>query len=103
MKIGSIEFNSPRYELYLKDPKAALEAAFEEANKDRVWSQGKVFLWSGGASRDGTRYGRYNYITKEMLEGRQYDIEFWDGQVTIFWTDVWYNPRTYKYEPKEMT
>ena len=45
------------------------------------------------------RYAPVRDINRKSLEGRQYKIEFWDYMVSIHFTDVRYNPKTFKNEP----
>lgn len=83
-------------ELYAQDPKLALERVL---SKDT--GLGYVTLWQSQLGSKGkVRYGLYKKITHKMLEGRTYDIELWDYDVSIFWTDVVFDEELNKIVPK---
>lgn len=89
------------YEIFKRSPKEALEAEFARREKRCPWEPGCIFVWQSRAGHDtATRYGSYRTITRAELERRQYEIEFWDGQVSIFWLDEVHNTRTHKNELK---
>lgn len=97
-----------RYELWKRDPVAALKAEYAEWEREHKWLRiGPMLSCSyqccpllAYRSLVKTRYGGYKNVPREHLEGRTYDIEFWDGKVALFFTDVWYNPRTYTTFPR---
>lgn len=82
-------------ELYAEDPKLALEHVL---SRDK--ELGYVTLWQSQLSASGTvRYGSYKKISRKMLEGRTFEIELWDNDVYIFWTDVVYDEKLHKVVP----
>lgn len=87
------------YEIYLRSPEECLRAFFDNAAKDLRYVKDSAFLYQSLRGMDGQTYGSYKAISKQMLEGRKYRIEFWDDQPSIHWLDVVHNPKTYKSEP----
>ena len=89
------------YELWQKDPQAALEDAIQRHSK-LSWNPDSIFCWASYSGKDGVRYGSFKILTRKDLEGRKYDIEFWDGAVSLFFTDVWFIPGGSRgsYEPR---
>lgn len=89
-------------EIYRRSPEEALEEAFRREEERLPWShKNTVFVWQSLQGLDGkTRYGSYRHVSRHQLVGREYKIEFWDGMVSIFWTDVLHDPRRYKSIPK---
>jgi hypothetical protein len=88
------------HELYLQDPAAALEHAFEHAHP---YDGLKIFIWTSLLGIDQkTRYGSYKHVSREELDGRKYKIEFWDGAVSLFYTDMLFNPQGCQYVPIEV-
>jgi hypothetical protein len=77
------------YDLFLQSPSAALEFVLNEADatlwKYKTMSCG--LLGTGGS----TSYSSYKQISRKSLIGRSFIIEFWDGALALFWTDVLYN------------
>lgn len=94
------------YEIYQRSPEECLQAMMDRTSERTPYSHPNgdaAFLWQSlRGKNEKTVYGSFKWITKKMLEGRQYRIEFWDGQPSIFWLDVVHNPRTYKSEPIEV-
>lgn len=87
------------YALYLQDPEKALDYAF--ANCAVPYSaEPTIFIWTGSMGTClKTRYGSYKHVKRSTLVGRKYNVEFWDGNVSIHYTDVLHDPRTYKSVP----
>lgn len=83
-------------DVYRRSPEEALEVVLKKA-EDSLWKT--VLLWTSSLGLDGVHYGSYKNINRRSLEGRKYKIEFWDYMVSIHFTDVRYNPRTFKNEP----
>jgi hypothetical protein len=86
-----------RYDTWKRSPEEALQRAFDE-HMERVPWPGKhdqsAFLWQSLKGKgENTTYGSFQTIRKNSLEGRKYEIQFWDGQVTIHWLDVVHNAR----------
>lgn len=86
-----------RYDVWLRSPEEALERAFDEHTERIRWTKPRgpiAFLYQSlkGKNSD-THYGSFRYIYKADLEGRKYEIQFWDGQVTIHWLDIVHNER----------
>ncbi len=44
-----------------------------------------------------TRYGHFQYFERKDLEGRKYSLEFWDGDLYIFFIDKLFDPCGCKY------
>jgi len=85
-------------EEFQKDPEAALEAALVKSEAT-LWKY--LFMWTSTLGTDGVVYGSYKHMTRKLLEGREYKIEFWDYKIGVHFTDELYDPRTYKHIPKE--
>jgi hypothetical protein len=86
-------------ELYDRNPEEALDYAF--ANNAVPYSnEPTIFIWTGmmGICRK-TCYGSFSYVKRSRLVGRKYEIELYDGNVSIFFTDVLHDPRTHKSVP----
>lgn len=85
-----------QYERYKHDKEAALDYAF---TSQRKWCDpvDRAFMWTSTMGTDGTRYGSFKHISRTQLEGRTYDIEFWDGAVSLFFTDVLFEPSSRSY------
>ena len=84
---------STSYEDFKKDPQLALDKAFESFSK-RSYRKDTVFIHISYLGIDGkTRYGSHKYITRKDLEGRKYDLEYWDGKVGIHFTDELHDPK----------
>lgn len=80
--------------MFRADPKSALEHVFTEAEKTLFRSK---LLWTSCNGTDGQTYGSFKPMTRELLKDRQYRIEFWDGMVSIHFTDVVYDHRTHSH------
>lgn len=85
------------YRRFEHEPEKALETLFAESyyKSDPV-----AFVWQGGEDKAGVRYGSFKYVSKSSLLGRTYSVEWADYAPSIFYTDVWYDPKTSKYVPK---
>jgi hypothetical protein len=83
------------YDTYLRSPEEALEQAFATS---KCIDKETIFAWVSylGTDRQ-TRYGRYRYLPRKELEGRKYNIEYWDGKVSIYFTDQLFDPITNKH------
>lgn len=88
-------------EIFDESPEAALEERFRRELERAPYGLGTIFIWTSVKSKDGTRYGSYKYVTRKDLEGREFDIEFLDYDVSLLYTDVIFEPRGCKYIPKE--
>lgn len=94
-----IEYTERRSETWKRSPEEALQRAFDEHEKRAPYQPQTAFLSVSLMGRDGkTRYGSFKYVKKSSLVGRRYEIQFWDGQVTIHLLDVVHNERTCKSE-----
>lgn len=82
------------YELWQRDPKAALERAFAE-------SKDELFCWTCEYGTDCQTYGSYKWVRRASLEGRTYLIEMVDYAIGILWLDVMYDHRLHKVVPLE--
>lgn len=92
---------STLYQIYKRDPLAALDEAFrrEEARHGSCWNK-CIFVWQSLLGVDGkVTYGSYKNISRKDLEGRKFRVEFWDHNVSIYWLDVLHDPRTYQRIP----
>ena len=90
------------HELYKVSPEAALEATFQQ-EKERLSCiyNGKIFIWVSSMSEEGIRYGKFTHVSKDNIKGRDYSIEFFDGEISILMNDVWYIPKTYSWIHKD--
>lgn len=88
----------------IHEPKAALKLKELFAkNKQRLTAHGRrgwAFVWTSQAGPDGTVYGSYKYVFEDDLAKREYLVYCADSAPSIFYTDVVYNPRTHRIEPK---
>jgi hypothetical protein len=91
-------------EIFWRSPQEALEEKFRrEAERLPYTRQKSIFIWTSQMGTHGKhRYGSYKDVRRKDLEGRTYEIEFMDGDIGIFWTDVLHDPETYKNVPKEV-
>lgn len=88
------------YEIYQENPQAALDHVLDEGEKT-LWKG--ISMWQSSFGIDNkTRYGRYRKFTREDFVDRTYNIEYWDGMVSIFWTDVLFDSKQGKHIPKSM-
>lgn len=85
-------------DIFRRSPQEALEEKFRRAKHSL--SPEAIFVYQ---SKLGTckkvRYGSFKAISRKQLEGRVYEIEFLDYDVSIFWKDVLHDPKTYKEVP----
>lgn len=82
------------YESFLISPEAVLEAEFLKSKQGIHWMPERIFISCSLKGIDGkTNYGSYKYITRQDLKDREYELQFWDGKISIFWTDVVHDPR----------
>jgi hypothetical protein len=95
----SLYANMRLYDVFKQSPEAALKMVLD---KHENTYKGTATLWCSSVSKGGTRYGSYKPVSYKKLIGRKYDIEYWDGMVSIFFTDVWYDPKTYSHVPKNL-
>jgi hypothetical protein len=87
------------FDIYQRSPEEALDHVLSEA-KLKFWSESES-LWCSSLGVDGrTRYGLYKLVDRTTLIGRLYDIEFFDGTVGIFFTDVLFDPKLRKHVSK---
>ena len=90
------------HELYKISPEDALEAFFQEEQKRLSCTyNGKIFIWVSSMSEEGIRYGKFTHVSKDNLKGRSYSIEFFDGEISLLMTDVWFIPKTYSWVHKD--
>lgn len=83
-------------------PDLALEFMFSEPSAILFGRPAQVFIWTGCADKEGVRYGSYKTVRKDSLVNREYIVDWSDYKPSIFYTDVWHNPRTNKNEPKDL-
>lgn len=81
------------FEIFARSPEEALEETFKRAEERCPWAKDQIFAWCSVMGIDNTRYGRYKYVTRDYLKGRQFRIEFWDGAISLFWLDAVHLPR----------
>jgi len=90
---------------FLVDRAQALELAF---TIDHLYvsqypnSRERLVTWVSSMGIDGVRYGSFKYVYKDELQHRKYDIEYWDGRISIHFTDVLHHPHLYRNIPKEL-
>lgn len=74
-------------EIYRRSPHEALDVVLTEGEKHY---HGCAFLWTSIKDANGVRYGSYKHVNRKDLEGRTYEIEFLDYQVSLLFTDKLY-------------
>jgi len=79
------------FDIFQEDPEKALEERFIREKK-RTGNKA-IFIWTSSKSTDGTRYGSYKYVTRHQLEGRKIEIEYWDGDISLLFLDVVFDPK----------
>jgi hypothetical protein len=91
----SLYANMSLYDVFKQSPEAALKVGLDK--HDNTY-KGTATLLCSSASKAGARYGSYKPVSYKILIDRKYDIEYWgeDDMVSIFFTDVWYDPKTYR-------
>ena len=89
--------------IFKRSPTEALEYLLTQAETSQSsYPKDAVFMWTSALGIDKeTRYGSYKHITRKDLEGRKYDINFYDYQIGVFFTDVLFNPKTNQHIPKD--
>jgi hypothetical protein len=82
------------YEIFQRSPQEALDKLFAISKADTPWNSKKtIFMYQSALGVCGkVRYGGFRYVSREEVDTRSYELEFWDGTVTIFWTDVLFDP-----------
>lgn len=86
-----------KYDRFLESPESVLEEEFVKSKKGTTWLPEQIFVSCSLMGIDGrTRYSSYKYVKREDLKNREYNLEFWDGQIAIHWTDVLHQPRDFK-------
>lgn len=88
------------HEIYIESPEEALEETFNQYKND-LYTPGRIFIWVSSFGDDGVRYGKFRYVSKNNINGRDYNIEFWDGEVSLSMTDTTFDPRTRKFLDKK--
>lgn len=90
--------------IYRRSPVEALNELFSRERKRLPYTykfDDGAFMFVSTLGIDGrTRYGSYKTVTRKMLEGRAYDITFYDYAIGIFFTDVLFDPKTNTRIPK---
>lgn len=82
------------YDRFLESPESVLEEEFVKSKKGISWMPERIFINCSLLGIDGvTGYGSHKYITREDLKDREYRLEFWDGRISIHWTDVLHQPK----------
>ena len=81
-------------------PDLALVELFEQPKATWYGKRPCVFVWTGSFDRAGVRYGSFKNVYLDELSRRTYQIEWVDYAPAVYYTDVWYNPRTHKNEPR---
>jgi hypothetical protein len=99
--LAKLRHETPR-QTFLRDPEAALQRAFDEATDRTPFSnphRDSAWLHQSAAGK-GTAQGvsAYGPVTRDMLRGRRYRIEWVDGDVSIHWLDRVYDHRTSRVE-----
>ena len=88
--------------IFERSPEEALEETFKRHAERVTYVKDAAFLYTSQEGLDGVRYGSFRCVRKTDLEGRQYRLEFWDGRVSLFFTDVYHHPRLHRNIPKEL-
>jgi hypothetical protein len=77
------------YDLFRESPAAALELVLSAA--DKTYWKHKTMKCSLLGTRGSTSYGSYSKVSRQSLIGRSFIIEYWDGFISLYWTDVLHN------------
>jgi hypothetical protein len=83
------------YELYKKDPQTALDFVLERGEQSFKGAAHLLVSYPTKGSAE-QRAGSYKFITRKMLEGRTYEIEYVDDWIGLIFTDAEYDPQLYK-------
>lgn len=86
------------WELFCRNPEEALEFVLQRAENSYTKAAHILVLHQQKGSS--SRGGSYKFITRQMLEGRTYEIEYIDDWVAIYFTDAVYDPVHHKVEMK---
>ena len=93
---------SELFETFKRSPIEALECMDRGSHKRMPWTYpaaDSVFLWQESRGKHSpTWYGSYSHLRLSDLEGRKYEIKFYDDQCAIRWLDVVHNPKTHQKE-----
>jgi len=96
--------NEILWEIFVRSPEEALDTLFKRSQRHMPWVPERAFLHTCMMGNHGLhRYGSSKYVTKAELVGRKYQIEYWDDSITLFFTDVVHDPKTYKDVPIDVT
>lgn len=87
--------------IFERSPEEALEETFRRYAKRCPWENGTAFMCTSAMGIDGVRYGSFKAVRKSDLVYRKFNIEFLDGAVSLFYTDVFHHPRLYRSIPKD--
>ena len=90
-----------RYSDCVDDPELMLNEMLDVAEAEKIrLRRGCVFLLVSCRSEDGTGYGKYDYISRKDLEGREFKVTWADHKPSIEFIDVIFDPRTNTKIPK---
>lgn len=93
------------FEIFKRSPMEALEYMAKDRNKRLPFTYptpDTVFVWQEACGKNSTMwYGSFRHLRLSELEGRKYEIKFYDDKPAIRWLDVVHNPKTHKNEPIE--
>lgn len=93
------------FEIFKRSPMEALEYMAKDLSRRLPYSHPNsdtVFAFQEARGKNSTMwYGSFRYLKLSDLEGRKYQILWFDHQPGIRWLDVVHNPQTYKHEPIE--
>jgi hypothetical protein len=81
-------------DLYKRDKQAALDYVLDQGEQSLY---GCAHVHQSYRMIGGGTAGSYHSLRRATLEGRTYDIEFTDDSVSIHFTDMLYDPRTFKH------
>lgn len=88
-------------QIFERSPEEALEETFKRSSERCPWEKDQAFMYTSAMGIDGVRYGGYKNVCKKNLTGRKFKIEFWDGAVSLHFTDVLHHPRLHRSIPKD--
>lgn len=87
--------------IFERSPEEALEETFRRYAERCPWDKDSTFMYTCEMGLDGVRYGSFKTVRKSNLVYRKFNIEFWDGAVSLFYTDVFHHPRLHRSIPKD--
>lgn len=75
-------------ELFAENRQLALQEAIDRYSARAPYQARGIFCWQSTRGVDGVRYGSFRFIAESEIQARSHVIEYMDGSIGIFWTDV---------------